>query len=167
MVDMDFEEKVSGDSSWKAHADWEALSAVAALGLLEITTSARDSPQTLAKVIRGSKVLFEGTSSRSLGRVSGTTVIVKDLFHDVSLIISWGLRRAEDVDPGPPSCSLCYRFLARISLQEGRRDVRPRQTRGPLDRLERCGCGWERGCPGKGTERAQRELCCAPRARYS
>lgn len=89
MVDMDSEEKVSGGSPWREYADWVALSAVAALGLLEIITRARDSTETLTKVIRGSKVLFEGTSSRSLGRVSGTTVIVKDLFHDASLFTFW------------------------------------------------------------------------------
>lgn len=71
-----------------------ALASIAALGLLEVITRPQGSNETYTKVIRGSKVLFEGVSSRSLGRERGTTTVVKDLFSDVSFLVPRSLAGA-------------------------------------------------------------------------
>ncbi|KAK1925298.1 hypothetical protein DB88DRAFT_483462 [Papiliotrema laurentii] len=61
----------------------EALSSIAALGLMDITTRAKGSRRTLSKVIKGSEVLYEGPSPRTIAGPHGTTVLVKDLFHSI------------------------------------------------------------------------------------
>nr|ODN94435.1 hypothetical protein L204_04567 [Cryptococcus depauperatus CBS 7855] len=58
----------------------EALASIAALSLLEITTKEKSS-QVLCKVIRNSKILYEGRHPNGhIAGEHGTTVVVKDIF---------------------------------------------------------------------------------------
>jgi DNA mismatch repair protein MLH3 len=91
-VDMGIRVKVSSaPEAWTA-THMSALASMANLSLLEIVTRPQGCLETYTKVMRGTKVLYEGTSSRSLGRERGTTVIVRDLFHNVSFLSLTKLR---------------------------------------------------------------------------
>jgi DNA mismatch repair ATPase MutL len=86
------------------------LSSIAGLGLVDIMTRARESRRSLSKVIKvgravngiecggyrlmaqGSKILYEGQSSRSIAGPHGTVITVRDLFHNVSYRTTGGAR---------------------------------------------------------------------------
>ena len=98
---MDFAEKVNQEPNGCGNntTSLVALSSIIAMGLVEISTRTNDSPETFTKLIKvrllhlekicitnpsqGSKTIYEGVSSRSIAGSHGTTVLVKDLFHNV------------------------------------------------------------------------------------
>ncbi|WVR06205.1 hypothetical protein IAU60_003235 [Kwoniella sp. DSM 27419] len=62
----------------------EALSSIAAMSLLSITSRTAESSSSQTKIMMGSKVVFSGIHpSRSIPRGSGTSVTVKEIFHNV------------------------------------------------------------------------------------
>ncbi|GFZ45397.1 hypothetical protein JCM24511_03123 [Saitozyma sp. JCM 24511] len=89
----------------------EALSSIGSLGLVEIITRTDGSRHTYTKVIKDSKVLFEGTSSRALSRPCGTTIIVKDLFHGIPV-------RQSHLAAVPPASILggCKKVIETLAL---------------------------------------------------
>ncbi|ORY27867.1 hypothetical protein BCR39DRAFT_536497 [Naematelia encephala] len=61
----------------------EALSSIAALGLVEITSKTESSRHTYTKVIKNSRAIYEGMSSRPVSGPRGSTITVKDLFQNI------------------------------------------------------------------------------------
>ncbi len=131
-------------TGWILIHSFAALASIAALGLLEITSRTQSSRHTYAKLIKvslpmpvksliissqSSKTIYEGNTSRAISGTHGTAVIVKDLFHNVSIFLAYCRTKLIRLGARTPSILSCQ--VSRVNpcgLQKGRRDSRIGKT---------------------------------------